>query len=263
MNMVTVNLLSDKGVISYPSYREEKAQMVNGKNDAAILFTPCDADEPLHVIAVLYSDGSADPVTHPVDLLLTVGTVIRFPPGTLTDESATPQVLNGAPYFAQVRARQMIVDLMGTDAVYALQRMPEAEDEYAVVYVTGHETSTRQINEGWDEHGKFYDYNAWAKVTIIRGSPSAISFLNDLIFVLQTRRGYYWQCQKGFDFDVSEEIQNTSPLIDNRSYQQQAQVGIKFSFVLRRYEREGWIKQATVSDNIRAGAHVTVTPQGE
>ncbi|MNL69093.1 hypothetical protein D3C87_1939080 [compost metagenome] len=62
---------------------------------------------------------------------------------------------------------------------------------------------------------------------------------------------------------MSEEIQNTSPLIDNRSYQQQATVSIKFSFVLRHYEQEGWIKQATVSDKIADNAQVIVTPEGE
>ncbi|MNB60009.1 hypothetical protein D3C81_31870 [compost metagenome] len=263
MKTVTVNLLTAEGVIDYPSYREESAQMLDGRNMNEVMFTPCDADTPQHVIAVIYGDGSSDPVTLPVDILLTVGTVIKFAPGTLTEEAATPLVLNGAPYYAQVRARQMVVDLMGTNADYALQAMPEAEDEYAIIYVTGHETSVWHVNEGWDDFGRYYDFNAWAKVSIIRGSPSAMAFLNDLLTILQTRRGYYWQCQRGFDFAVSEEIQNTSPLIDNRSYQQQATVSIKFSFVLRHYEQEGWIKQATVSDKIADNAQVIVTPEGE
>jgi hypothetical protein len=263
MKTVKVNLLTAEGVIEYPSYREEVAQMVDGRNEGNVLFAPCDADEPRHVIAITFSDGSSDPVTLPVDVMMMVGTVIKFTPGTLTDTNASPLVLNGAPYYAQVRARQMIIDLMGVDADYALQAMPEAEDEYTIIYVTGHETSVWHVNEGWDYFGRYYDFNAWAKVSIIRGSPSAMAFLNDLLQILQTRRGYYWQCQRHFDFAVSEEIQNTSPLIDNRSYQQQAQVSIKFSFVLRRYEKEGWIEQANVSDKIADNAHVIVTPEGE
>lgn len=264
MTAVKVNLLNGDGVISYPSYREETAQMVSGRNTDEILFTPCDGDEPLHVTAVLYSDGSADPVTLPVDILLVVGTVVKFPPGTLTAEGAAPVVLNGAPYYAQVRARQLVVDLMGVDAAYALQKAPEPEDEFTIIYVKTHETGTRYINEGWDDFGRFYDYNAWATVTFFRGSPSAMAFLNDLVFILQTRRGYYWQCEKGFDLATPSEIQNTSPIIDNRSYQQQAQVDIKFSFVMRRYEQEGWIKWAEVSDKLNAGSgYVTVTPEGE
>lgn len=263
MNTVAVNLLTAKGVIYYPSYREEMTEMVDGRNVDRILFAACDADTPQHVIAVIYGDGSSDPVTLPVDILLTVGTVVKFTPGTLTEQAATPLVLNGAPYYAQVRARQMVEDLMGAETDYALQAMPEADDEYAIVYVTGHETSASHVNEGWDDFGRYYDFNAWAQVSIIRGSPSAMAFLNDLLTIIQTRRGYYWQCQRGFDFAVSEDIQNTSPLINNRSYQQQATVSIRFSFVLRHYEQEGWIKQATVSDEIADNAQVIVTPEGE
>lgn len=263
MKNIVVNLIGENGVISYPSYREEDAVMVGGSNAEKITFTPCDADEPLRVTAVTYSEEGAEPVTLPVDILLVVGTSVTFPAGSLTPDHAQPLAMNGAPYFAQVRAIQMLKELMGThDAAYSLQKMPEAADEYAIVHVTGHETSVRHINEGWDDNGKFYDYNAWAKVTIFRGSPAAIAYLNDLVFILQTRRGYYWQCAKGFDFVVSEEIQNTSPLIDNRSYQQQAQVALKFSFVLRRYEHEGWISHANVEGGC-TGTHVTVTPEGE
>lgn len=263
MKDVTVNLLSTEGVISYPAYRAESAVIAGGANVETIAFPPYDANEPMRVTAVSYSEEGGEPVTLPVDILLVVGTCVKFPPGTLTPDRAQPQVLNGAPYFAQVRALQMLKELMGThDAAYSLQKMPEARDEYAIVHVTGHETSASYINSGWDDYGKFYDYNAWASVTVFRGSPSAIACLDDLLVILQTRRGYYWQVQRGFDFVVSEEIQHTSPLIDNRSYQQQAQVALKFSFVLRRYEREGWIKPPVVEGGC-AGAHVTVTPEGE
>lgn len=263
MSTVKVNLLGAEGVISYPSYQEETALMAEGSNENTILFTPCDADEPQHVIAVMYDDGSADPVTLPVDILLVVGTVVKFTPGTLTADSAAPVVLNGAPYFAQVRARQMIVDLMGVDAAYALQKAPEPADEFAIVYVKTHEISPNYINDGWDDYGRYYDYNAWATVTFFRGSPSAMAFLNDLLIILQTRRGYYWQCEKGFDVASMQEIQNTSPIIDNRVYQQQAQVDIKFSFVMRQYEQESWIKQADVSNKLNTGTgYVTITPEG-
>lgn len=263
MKNVSVNLVGVGGVINYPSYRAESTIIAGGGNTEPVMFPPCDADEPLHVIAVSYSEEGGDTVTLDVDILLVVGTCVTFPPGTLTPDRAQPKVLNGAPYYAQVRALQMLKELMGThNAAYALQKMPEAKDEYAIVHVTGHETSASYINSGWDEHGKFYDYNAWAGVTVFRGSPSAIAYLDDLLVILQTRRGYYWQVQRGFDFVVSEEIQHTSPLIDNRSYQQQAQVALKFSFVLRRYEHEGWIKPPVVEGGC-AGTHVTVTPEGE
>lgn len=268
MNISTVNLLTASGVVIYPSYREELAEFDEHGNINEIEFTAYDGKTcnddgqyaPQTVIAVSFnSDGI--PVSVPVNVLMLVGTVIKFPPLTLTTDSAAPVVLRGAPYYAAVRARQMLVELMGTeDAAYALQSMPEPKTSFAVAWVTSHSTSTSEIDNGFDEHGRWYDFNAWADVTIIRSSATAMQYLHDLLSVLETRRGYYWQFDRGFDLVRSQEVSNSSPLINNLGYQQQAEVAMSFSFVYRHYEQEGWIARAVVDDDL---AHVDLIREGE
>lgn len=255
-----VNLLTVDGVVVYPSYREEIAEFSDGRNVNEVEFTAYDGDAPQAIIALTYN-ADGEPVTLPVDILLTVGTVVKFPPGGLTDTAATPLVLRGAPYFAAVRARQMLVELMGTqDASYALQSMPEPKTDFAVVYVTSHTTTPSEIDNGFDEYGRWYDFNAWAEVSIIRSSATAIQYLHDLLTILETRRGYYWQFERGFDLVRSQAVSNNSPLINNLGYQQQAEVAISFSFVYRHYEQEGWIARAVVDDDL---THVDLIREGE
>lgn len=268
MNASTVNLLTASGVIIYPSYREEVAEFDERGNVNLIEFTAYDGNvknsdgeyAPQTVIAVSFEYEGA-PVSVPVNVLMLVGTVIKFQPATLTPESATPDVLRGAPYYAAVRARQMLVELMGTqDAAYALQSMPEPKTSFAVAWVTSHSTSPSEIDNGFDEHGRWYDFNARAEVTIVRSSATAVQYLHDLLTVLETRRGYYWQYDRGFDLCRSQEVSNSSPLINNLGYQQQAEVALSFSFVYRHYEQEGWIARAVVDDDF---AHVDLIREGE
>ncbi|MGK0743567.1 phage neck terminator protein [Yokenella regensburgei] len=260
MNVSGVNLLTAAGVILYPSYREEVAEFDENGNVTEVEFTAYDGDAPQTVVAVTIS-GEDEPVSVPVNIILAVGTVIKFPPQSLTTEAATPVVLRGAPYYAAVRARQMLVELMGTEnAAYALQSMPQPKDDFAIAYVTSHTTSTSEIDNGFDEHGRWYDFNAWAEVTIIRSSATALQYLHDLLTVLETWRGYYWQFERGFDLVRSQEVSNSSPLINNLGYQQQAEVAISFSFVHRHYEQEGWIARAEVNDDM---VHVDLIREGE
>ncbi|TNV17878.1 hypothetical protein FH968_17625 [Buttiauxella sp. B2] len=260
MNTATVNLLTAQGVIIYPSYREEVAVFSERGNTGEVVFTAYDGDDP-QAVAVVSVTSDSGSYTLPLDVLMTVGTVIKFPPFGLTSDSVTPIVLRGAPYFAAVRARQMLVELMGTDnTVYALQSMPEPDTDFAVVYVPSHSTSPYEIDGGFDELGRWYDFNAWADVTIIRSSTTAIQYLHDLVTILETRRGYYWQFERGFDLYRSQEVSNDSPLINNLGYQQQAEVVLSFSFVYRHYEQEGWIGQTKVSDDM---THVELIREGE
>lgn len=260
MNMSSVNLLTAGGVVNYPSYRAEEAEFGESQNISEIKFTAYDGTEAQTIVAIAFEyDG--EPVSIPVNILLTVGSRIIFPPGSLTSTSATPELLRGAPYYAAVRARQMLVELMGTpDAAYALQSMPEPKTSYAIAWVTSHSTSPSEIASDFDEHGRWYDFNAWAEVTIIRGSATAIQYLHDLLTILETRRGYYWQFDRGFDLVRSQEVSNASPLVNNLGYQQQAEVAMTFSFVYRHYEQEGWIARAVVDDDI---AHVDLIREGE
>lgn len=261
MNISTVNLLTTSGVIIYPSYRQETAPFGDAGNESEILFTPYDGDEPQHVTGVSVAPEDGDPFTVVLDVLMTVGTVIKFPPLSLKPDAAAPVVLRGAPYFAAVRARQMLVELMGTgETVYALQSMPEPDTDFAVVHVPSHTTSPYEIDGGFDELGRWYDYNAWAEVNIIRSSTTAVQYLHDLLTVLETRRGYYWQVMRGFDLYRSQSVSNTSPLINTLGYQQQAEVVLSFSFVYRHYEQEGWIGQTKVSDDL---THVELIREGE
>ncbi len=75
-------------------------------------------------------------------------------------------------------------------------------------------------------------FNAWAEVSIIRSSATAIQYLHDLLTILETRRGYYWQFERGFDLVRSQAVSNNSPLINNLGYQQQAEVAISFFICL-------------------------------
>ncbi|HEY3591934.1 MAG TPA: hypothetical protein VGL07_17975 [Buttiauxella sp.] len=260
MNTATVNLLTTEGVIIYPSYRAEIGEFNESGNVSELVFTPYDGDAPQAVTAVTVTSEEGV-ITLPVEVLVSVGTVIKFSPRSLTSNSAIPLILRGAPYFAAVRARQMLVELMGTDnAAYALQSMPEADKDFAIIYVTSHTTTPSEIDSGFDELGRWYDFNAWAEVSIIRSSATAIQYLHDLVTVLETRRGYYWQFEKGFDLVRSQAVSNNSPLINNLGYQQQAEVVLSFAFVYRHYEPEGWIGQAKVSDDL---AHVELIREGE
>ncbi|HEY2452880.1 MAG TPA: hypothetical protein VGI71_09705 [Scandinavium sp.] len=260
MNESPVNLLTVDGVIKYPSYRAEEAAFDERGNVNEIVFTAYDDNDPQQLTGVSFTlDGA--PVTVAIDVLVTVGTVVKFNPGTLTATTATPEVLRGAPYFAAVRARQMLVELMGTtDAAYALQSMPEPKANFAIAHVTSHSTSPSEIDSDFDEHGRWYDFNAWAEITIYRSSTTAIQYLHDLLTILETRRGYYWQFDRGFDLVRSQEVSNGSPLINNLGYQQQAEVAMTFSFVYRHYEQEGWIARAVVGDDM---AHVDLIREGE
>lgn len=260
MNEFIVNLITAGGVIIYPSYRAEKGIFDERGNVDEIIFTAYDGNDPQQVTGVSFEfDG--DPVTVPVDVLVTVGTVIKFHPYMLTATTAAPEVLRGAPYYAAVRARQMLVELMGTqDAVYALQSMPEPKANFAVAHVVSHSTSPSEIDSGFDENGRWYDFNAWADIAIYRSSATAMQYLSDLLTILETRRGYYWQFERGFDLVRSQEVSNGSPLINNLGYQQQAEVAMTFSFVYRHYEQEGWIARAVVDDDM---AHIDLIREGE
>jgi hypothetical protein len=258
--MTTVNLLTPAGVVDYPAYRSEDAEFDDGGNVSEITFTVYDGASPLFVTGVSF-DLNGETITHPIHVLLTVGARITFPPRSLTAAGATPAVSRGAQYFAAVRARQMLVELMGTeDAAYALQSMPEPKANFSVAWVMSHSTAPSEINHGFDAFGRWYDFNAWADITIIRASATANQYLQDLKTILETRRGYYWQFERGFDLVRSQAVSNNSPLINNLGFQQQAEIAMTFSFVYRHYEPEGWIADSQVDDDM---AHVNLIREGE
>lgn len=259
MEEFKVNLLTPEGVIIYPSYREEIGVLDAGGNITDIIFTPFDADAPLTITAISLVSVNTT-LSLPVEIPLSVGTVIKFPVGTLTTSSAAPVVLRGAPYMALVRARQCLLDLMNVEPAYALQAMPEPDKDFAFVYLLSSNQEPYFFDTGFLDGWRFYDFAATATIAFIIGSPTAQQFLSEFIAVLQTRRGYYWQVAKGADVVRWDELANTAPLLNNLVYQQQSQVSITLSFVYRHFEKEGWIASAEVSEEM---THVTLTPEGE
>ncbi|EGW8385424.1 hypothetical protein JGY68_002168 [Salmonella enterica] len=265
MASVLVELKTPTGInLEYPSYSPQSVELGDdGASLDGVYFAPFDGEQAVTVgeITVTGDDGA---VAVTVDAsVLRVGDALFIPAGGVTAVSVTPQIRRGAPFMAAVRVRQMLAELMGdAGALYAMQTMPEPDQDFSAVYVSAVKQPAHYIDTGWEGNQRFYDYSCVADALVIRNATTAQEYLQQLTSVLGVRRGQWWQSDRDCAVMSCDAAENTSPLLDALVYQQQATLKIKLSFVYRHYEQEGWIDGATVSASCYS-ACVKVSTTGE
>lgn len=260
MEVYTVDLLSPSGVVEYPSYKSQQAEIGNEGNLMPIAFYPFDGESALPVVGVrLTASGVSTDL--PISISLFVGDVVTFSVGMITVDVAKPSIHRGAAYVAQVRARQALVDLMGEESpYYATQTMPEPDNDFSAVFVSSSHQNPNYFNTGYAEGIRFYDFACTAEVLFIRSAATSHQYLSEFLAVLAGRRGRYWQFDRSMTIQKWGEVENSTPLISGRVYQQMAQVSLTLAFTFRHYENEGWLTSATVNEE---HSSVTVTATGE
>ncbi|MCB5308348.1 hypothetical protein [Yersinia massiliensis] len=257
MITLTIELLTATGIADYPEYTGQPAIFENGSNINQLNYLPFAGESLLKLVAIQLDEGRELPINE----VLAVGDVVTFPPGAITETEANPVILRGAPYFALVRARQILVELMDdSGAIYATQSMPEPDIDFSAVYISSSTQSENYFNVGFEDGRRFYDFNCTASILVIRNATTAHSFLAQLLAVLQTRRGQYWQFERNVSIEQARSVENSSPLLDEKFYQQQAQLQLEMAFAYRHYEQEGWLESATVNGDVNG---VIVVSTGE
>lgn len=257
MITLTIELLTATGIADYPEYTGQPAIFENGSNINQLNYLPFAGESLLKLVAIQLDEGRELPINE----VLAVGDVVTFPPGAITETEANPVILRGAPYFALVRARQMLVEIMDdSGAIYAMQSMPEPDIDFSAVYISSSTQSENYFNVGFEDGRRFYDFNCTASILVIRNATTAHSFLAQLLVVLQTRRGQYWQFERNVSIEQARSVENSSPLLDEKFYQQQAQLQLEMAFAYRHYEQEGWLESATVNGDVNG---VIVVSTGE
>lgn len=257
MKTLTIELLTVSGIADYPEYTGQTAIFEDDTNINQVNFLPFAGEFLLKLVAIQLEGGKQLPVSE----VLAVGDVVTFPPGAITKTEAKPVILRGAPYFALVRSRQMLVELMeDSGTVYATQSMPEPDVDFSAVYISSSTQNENYFNVGFEDGRRFYDFNCTASILVIRNATTAHSFLAQLLAVLQTRRGQYWQFDRNVSIEHARSVENSSPLLDEKFYQQQAQLQLEMVFAYRHYEQEGWLESATVNDDVNG---VIVVSTGE
>lgn len=261
MATYTVKLMTVGGEIAYPDYRAEKATFTANGNSKDILFTPYNGSDPVSVTAIELSTTGSVSITIPSDAMLSVGTVVKFPAGTLklTDSQANPLIMTGAPYVALVRLRQALIALMGDNPLYAQQKLPEPKEAFTAIHLLSTSRQPYPFDKTWDGDYRVYHYNCSAEVVIIRSADDAQAFLENFLYQIDSTEGDFWQFENNCCLDRSSDFENSSPLIDNLVYQQMAQVTMSLQFVYQYYKKESWIAGAAVD----AGAkQATLTIRG-
>lgn len=261
MKAYRVDLMTAEGVAVWPSYDSESVTFADSGSGSEVIFTPFDGVGSLAVVSVRLTDAEdGTEINLPVDLLLSLGAVVVFGAGKLTTSGAEPAVKYGDPPPSLIRVRQLLADLMGADAAYATQSMPELEGDYTVIYQMESDQQDDYRFTALVDGFRVYDFDCTARVLVIRGGGDAQQFLRSLISRLAARRGYYWQVAHEFDVVRSQPVENAPVLVNNLTYQQQAQILLTVSFSHRESEREGWITWAEVDEGL---THATLTVEGE
>ncbi|MBN5204727.1 hypothetical protein JY462_07850 [Serratia marcescens] len=262
MEIYTVDLLTPSGLVEYPAYKSQQAELESAGNLMPIAFYPFDGDSTLQVVGVRLTSASMSkdlPVDIPLSLF--VGDVVTFGVGMLSIDEAKPSIQRGAAYVAQVRARQALVELMEDESpYYATQSMPEPDNDFSAVFVSSSHQNPNYFNTGYVDGVRFYDFACSADVLFIRSAATSHQFLSEFLAVLSGRRGRYWQFDRNITIQKCGEVENSTPLISGRVYQQMAQVSLTMTFTFRHYETEGWLTSATVNEECSS---VTVTATGE
>ncbi|MGV2721501.1 UNVERIFIED_CONTAM: hypothetical protein POV78_06765 [Enterobacter roggenkampii] len=256
----TVKLMTVSGEVAYPDYRAEKATFNANGNSKDILFTPYNGSDVVFITAIELTDGSAPAITIPADFALSVGCVVKFPAGTLkhTDSQAKPLIMTGAPYVALVRLRQALMQLVGDNPLYAMQKLPEPKDPFTALHLLSSGREPYPFAKTWDGDYRVYHYNCYASVIVIRSADDAQEFLESFMLEVDSTDGDFWQFNNNCSIDRSGDFENSSPLIDNLVYQQMAQVTLSLQFVYQHYKRERWLDSATVEK----GNKVTIVIKG-
>ncbi|QLX25515.1 hypothetical protein HV271_12180 [Citrobacter freundii] len=256
----TVKLMTNNGEISYPDYRAEKATFTANGNSKDILFTPYNGTDIAFITAIELTDGSNPPISIPADFALSVGCVVKFPAGTLktTDSPAKPLIMTGAPYVALVRLRQALMQLVGDNPLYAMQKLPEPKEQFTALHLLSSGREPTPFAKTWDGDYRVYHYNCTASVLVIRSADDAQDFLENFMLEVDSTDGDFWQFNNNCAIDRSGDFENSSPLIDNLVYQQMAQVTLSLQFVYQHYKRERWLDSATVEK----GNKVTIVIKG-
>lgn len=256
----TVKLMTVSGEVAYPDYREEKATFNANGNSKDILFTPYNGSDVVFITAIELTDGSKPSIAIPADFALSVGCVVKFPAGTLkpTDSQAKPLIMTGAPYVALVRLRQALMQLVGDNPLYALQKLPEPKDPFTALHLLSSGREPYPFAKTWDGDYRVYHYNCYASVIVIRSADDAQEFLESFMLEVDSTDGDFWQFNNNCSIDRSGDFENSSPLIDNLVYQQMAQVTLSLQFVYQHYKRERWLDSATVEK----GNKVTIVIKG-
>ncbi|HEE9910256.1 TPA: hypothetical protein R8G48_003324 [Citrobacter braakii] len=256
----TVKLMTNNGEISYPDYRAEKGTFTVNGNSKDILFTPYNGTDIAFITAIELTDGSNTPINIPADFALSVGCVVKFPAGTLkiTDSQAKPLIMTGAPYVALVRLRQALMQLVGDNPLYAMQKLPEPKEQFTALHLLSSGREPSPFAKTWDGDYRVYHYNCTASVIVIRSADDAQDFLENFMLEIDSTDGDFWQFNNNCSIDRSGDFENSSPLIDNLVYQQMAQVTLSLQFVYQHYKRERWLDSATVEK----GNKVTIVIKG-
>ncbi|HHT2055161.1 TPA: phage neck terminator protein [Citrobacter freundii] len=256
----TVKLMTNNGEVSYPDYRAEKGTFTANGNSKDIMFTPYNGSDIVFITAIELADGSNPPINIPADFALSVGCVVKFPSGTLktTDSQAKPLILTGAPYVALVRLRQALMQLVGDNPLYAMQKLPEPKEQFTALHLLSSGREPSPFAKTWDGDYRVYHYNCTASVLVIRSSDDAQDFLENFMLEVDSTDGDFWQFNNNCSIDRSGDFENRSPLIDNLVYQQMAQVTLSLQFVYQHYKRERWLDSATVEK----GNKVTIVIKG-
>lgn len=256
----TVKLMTVSGEVAYPDYRAEKVTFGANGNIKDVLFTPYNGSDIAFITAIELSDGSAKEITIPADFALSVGCVVKFPTGTLkpTDTQAKPLIMTGAPYVALVRLRQALMQLVGDNPLYAMQKLPEPKDPFTALHLLSSGREPQPFAKTWDGDYRVYHYNCYASVLVIRSADDAQEFLENFMLEVDGTDGDFWQFNNNCSIDRSGDFENSSQLIDNLVYQQMAQVTLSLQFVYQHYKRERWIDSATVEK----GNKVTIVIKG-
>ncbi|MGV3779284.1 phage neck terminator protein [Citrobacter freundii] len=256
----TVKLMTNNGEISYPDYRAEKGTFTANGNSKDILFTPYNGTDIAFITTIELTDGSNPPISIPADFALSVGCVVKFPAGSLktTDSQAKPLIMTGAPYVALVRLRQALMQLVGDNPLYAMQKLPEPKDQFTALHLLSSGREPSPFAKTWDGDYRVYHYNCTASVLVIRSADDAQDFLENFMLEVDSTDGDFWQFNNNCSIDRSGDFENSSPLIDNLVYQQMAQVTLSLQFVYQHYKRERWLDSATVEK----GNKVTIVIKG-
>ncbi|NUL35044.1 hypothetical protein [Kosakonia sacchari] len=256
MTSLTVNLLTDNGIVQYPDYRPETADITDSGNSKDILFTPYNGQDDAKITGITLDDGSGTLYSVVVAFTLRTGDVVKFPVGTLTTTTAAPVILRGAPYLALVKMRQALIDLVDDNPQYAQQKFPEDGEPFTAIHLISSKRDSNPFALTWDENNlRVYHYNCEAKIVVIRSSEDAQAFLEHFMYRVDSTEGYFWQYNNNCDLYRSDDFENISPLIDNIAYQQMSQVTLSLGFVFQHHEADSWFSAATVNK----GQSVTLT----
>lgn len=246
MTTQTVNMITGAGIIEYSDYEPQRVNITGDGNVKKIEFAPYSGSVPQIVTGIQLQNDEGAQLTISTNFGLSLGDIVTFPQGSLTAATAAPVILSGIRYEALVRVRQALVELMNESPVYAQQDFPE-NDPFTALYLISSSRQGLPFHRDWEGSYETYYYGCKAKILIIRAGAGAQSFIEKLMYRIDSREGEFWQYKNGLTVTRSGEFENATPIIDRLKFQEMAQVAITLQFTHKHYEFDNWIDSAAVT----------------